>query len=86
MTGATPIAMPASVGSMPEPILAQNSRSLARGCDGAPGDGNGARPVTSLIQFDGLPTTSSSIEVLLPSVDPSVYTLTCPMVWLPKTV
>jgi hypothetical protein len=74
MTGATPIATPASVGSRPVLILAQNSRSLARGCDGAPGDRNGARPVTSLIQFDGLPTTPSSIEVLLPPVEPSVYT------------
>jgi len=72
-TGATPIAIPASVGSMPVLTLSQNSRSLARGCDGAPGDRNGARPVTSLIQSDGLPTTPSD-QVLLPPVEPSVYT------------
>ena len=53
--------------------LAQNSRSFTRGCDGAPGDRIGARPVTSFIQFDGLPTTPSD-QVLLPPVEPSVYT------------
>ncbi len=53
-------------------IISQNSRSRARGCDGAPGDRNGARPVTSLIQFDGLPTTPSD-QVLLPPVEPSQY-------------
>lgn len=53
--------------------LSQNSRSLARGCDGAPGDRNGARPVTSLIQSDGLPTTPSD-QVLLPPVEPSQFT------------
>jgi len=53
--------------------FAQNSRSLARGCPGCPGDRNGARPVTSLIQSDGLPTTPSSIRVLLPPVEPSQY-------------
>ena len=58
---------------MPVLIFAQNSRSLARGCDGAPGDRNGARPVTSRIQFDGRPTTPSD-QVLLPPVEPSVYT------------
>jgi len=73
MTGATPIITPASVGSMPVLIFVQNSRSLARGCDGAPGDGNGARPVTSLIQFAGLPTTPSD-QVLLPPVEPSQFT------------
>jgi len=70
--GATPIAMPASVGSTPVLTFSQNSRSLARGCDGAPGDRNGARPVTSLIQFDGLPTTPSD-QVLLPPVEPSQF-------------
>lgn len=54
-------------------IFAQNSRSRARGCDGAPGDLNGARPVTSLTQFDGLPTTPSD-QVLLPPVEPSQFT------------
>jgi len=57
---------------MPVLTLSQNSRSLARGCDGAPGDRNGARPVTSLIQSDGLPTTPSD-QVLLPPVEPSQF-------------
>jgi len=73
MTGATPIAIPASVGSSPVLIFAQNPRSFARGCEGAPGDLIGARPVTSFIQFDGLPTTPSD-QVLLPPLEPSVYT------------
>lgn len=55
------------------PIFAQNSRSLARGCPGCPGDRIGARPVTSLIQFDGRPTTPSD-QVLLPPVEPSQFT------------
>jgi len=54
-------------------IFSQNSRSRSRGCDGAPGDLNGARPVTSLTQFDGLPTTPSD-QVLLPPVELSQYT------------
>jgi transposase InsO family protein len=54
-------------------ILAQNSRSLARGCPGCPGERIGARPVTSLIQSDGLPTTPSH-QVLLPPVEPIQYT------------
>ncbi|WP_156366488.1 hypothetical protein [Microbacterium sp. No. 7] len=53
-------------------IFVQNSRSFTRGCDGAPGDRIGARPVTSFIQFDGLPTTPSD-QVLLPPVEPSQY-------------
>jgi hypothetical protein len=73
-TGATPIRAPAPVWSKPVLTFAQNSRSLAHGCDGAPGDRNGARPVTSLIQSDGLPTATSSIEALLPPVEPSQYT------------
>ncbi|MCJ8504920.1 type I restriction-modification system subunit M [Kocuria flava] len=54
-------------------ILVQNSRSNARGCPGCPGERIGARPVTSLIQSDGLPTTPSD-QVLLPPVEPSEYT------------
>ncbi|MBB5617629.1 transposase InsO family protein [Chryseoglobus frigidaquae] len=54
-------------------IFVQNSRSFTRGCDGAPGDRIGARPVTSFIQFDGLPTTPSD-QVLLPPVEPSQFT------------
>ena len=72
MTGATPIATPASVGSKPVLIFVQNSRSFTRGCDGEPGERIGARPVTSFIQFDGLPTTPSD-QVLLPPVEPSNY-------------
>ncbi|WP_406707802.1 integrase core domain-containing protein [Tessaracoccus defluvii] len=53
-------------------IITQNSRSRARGCEGAPGDRNGARPVTSRIQLDGFPTTLSD-QVLLPPVEPSQY-------------
>ena len=66
--------MPASVGKSPAAMCAQNSRSRARGCDGAPGDRNGARPVTFLIRSDGLPTTTSD-QVLLTPVEPSVYNL-----------
>jgi len=75
ITGATPIGTPASVGSKPELIFVQNSRSFTHGCDGALGVHIDARPVACFIQFDSLPTTPSD-QVLLPPIESTQYTST----------
>jgi transposase InsO family protein len=47
---------------------------MSRRCDGAPGDFIGERPVNSFIQPAGLPTTTSSIEVLQRPVESAQFT------------
>ena len=58
----------------PSAIRRQNARSMSRRCDGAPGDFIGERPVNSFIHPAGLPTTTSSIEVLRRPVEFTQFT------------
>jgi hypothetical protein len=68
-----PTATAASSLVSPLPISRQNSRSTARRNDGAPGDLIADRPVNSFIHPAGLPTNTSTIEVLQrPGVYPMI--------------
>lgn len=51
----------------------QNSHSISRRCDGAPGDFIGDRPVSSFIHPAGLPTIHLLIEVLRRPVESTQY-------------
>jgi transposase InsO family protein len=52
----------------------QNSRSTSRRSDGAPGDFIAERPVNPFIHPAGLPTNTSTVEVLRPPVESAQYT------------
>jgi putative transposase len=69
----TPTATAACSLVTPSATSRQNSRSISRRCDGAPGDFIGDRPVNSFIQPAGLPINTSTIKVLPPPVEPSQY-------------
>ena len=70
----TPTASAASSLLKPSATRRQNARSTSRRNDGLPGDFIGALPVSSFIQPAGLPTTTSSIEVLQRPVESAQYT------------
>ena len=69
-----PTASAASSLLKPSAIRRQNARSTSRRSDGLPGDFIGDRPVNSFIHPAGLPTTTSSIEVLRRPVESTQYT------------
>src|SRR5436305_13148268 len=73
----TPTAWAASSGSNPLAISRQNSRSTPRRCDGAPGDFIGDRPVKAVIHPAGLPTHTSTIEVLRRPVESALTAAVC---------
>ncbi len=70
----TPTATAAFSLVTPVAICAQNRRSTARRCEGAPGERIGPRPVNACIHFAGLPINTSVIEVLLPPVESTQFT------------